>query len=44
VPFFALHEAKVFTGKVEEVVGFLESFGLSRAEAEEIVGAVGTAP
>jgi hypothetical protein len=44
VPFFALHEDKVFLGKREAVVQFLTSFGLSRAEAEDVVGAVGTAP
>ena len=44
VPFFALHEDKVFTGKENEVVGFLASFGLGRAEGKEVVAAVGTAP
>jgi hypothetical protein len=44
VPFFALIEDKVFTAKKEEVLSFLASFGLSRAEAEDVVAAVGTAP
>jgi hypothetical protein len=44
VPFFALHEDKVFAGKRDEVVAFLTSFGLSRREAEEVVSSVGTAP
>lgn len=44
VPFFALHEDKVFAGKENEVVAFLASFGLNRAEAKEVVSAVGTAP
>jgi hypothetical protein len=44
VPFFALHEEKVFVGKENEVIGFLASLGLNRAEAEEVVAAVGTAP
>jgi hypothetical protein len=44
VPFFALHEYNVFTGKQEEVIRFLESFGLDRAEAQEVISTVGTAP
>jgi hypothetical protein len=44
VPFFALHEYSVFTGKQEEVINFLASFGLNRGEAQEVVVAVGTAP
>jgi len=44
VPFFALHEYKVFVGKEEQVIDFLASFGLTRHEAEEVIAAVGTAP
>jgi hypothetical protein len=44
VPFFALHEDRVFTGKRDEVVSFLMSFGLTRREAEEVISTVGTAP
>jgi hypothetical protein len=44
VPFFALHEGSVSAGKADEVVRFLESFGLNRAEAQEILTAIGTAP
>lgn len=44
VPYFALHEDKVFAGKQNEALTFLESFGLSRPEAKEVVAAVGTAP
>jgi hypothetical protein len=44
IPYFALHEEKVYTGKKEEVAAFLTSFGLSRAEAEDVISAVGTAP
>jgi hypothetical protein len=44
VPSFALYEGRVFTGKEAEVLSFLESFGLSRAESGEIVAAVGTSP
>jgi hypothetical protein len=44
VPFFALHEGRVFVGKEEEVIGFLASFGLDRPEAAEILAGVGTAP
>jgi hypothetical protein len=44
IPFFALHEYKIFTGKKEQVLAFLESFGLNRAEAADVLAAVGTAP
>lgn len=44
VPFFALHEGKVFTGKEDEVSRFLETFGLSRKRIDEVLAAVGTAP
>jgi hypothetical protein len=33
-----------FTGKADEVLGFLATFGLNQAEALEIMAAVGTAP
>lgn len=44
VPFFALQENRVFKGKVEEVRTFLADFGLDRADADEILAAVGTSP
>jgi hypothetical protein len=44
VPFFALHEYKVFTGKQDQVLTFLKSFGLSQTEAGEVLAAVGMAP
>ncbi len=44
VPFFALHEKKVFTAKQEEVIAFLAKFGLTRAEADKVLRSVGTAP
>lgn len=44
IPFFALHEGKVFTGKEEEVAAFLMSFGIGRADAQAILAAVGSAP
>jgi len=43
VPFWALHENKVFLPKTEAVLDFLASFGLTREEAEGVVEAVGTA-
>ena len=43
VPYFALHETKVYAGKQERVVEFLTNFGLTRPEAEDVVHAVGTA-
>jgi hypothetical protein len=44
VPFFALHGGKVSAPKRDEVIGFLTGLGLKRAEAREVVDAVGTAP
>jgi len=44
VPYFALLEDKVYTGKQEHVLDFLASFGLKRDEAKEVIEAVGTAP
>lgn len=44
VPFFALHEYKVFVGKQDQVAEFLESFGLTRAEAQDVIASIGTAP
>jgi hypothetical protein len=44
VPYFALIEEKVYSAKKEEVLDFLASLGLTRAEAEDVVRAVGTAP
>jgi len=44
VPYFALHEDKVFTGKEGMVIDYLTRFGLDPTEAQEIVAAVGTAP
>ena len=44
VPFFALHEDRVFAGKEAQVIEFLANFGLSRGEAEEVVASVGTGP
>ena len=44
VPFWALYEDRVFTPKREEVLKYLRSFGLSKAQAEEVLAEVGTAP
>lgn len=44
VPFFALHEDKVFAPKLDSVLSFLQGFGLNRQEAEKVVSEVGTAP
>lgn len=44
VPFGALEGERIFTPVKHEVVTFLTSFGLTRAEAEHVVSAVGTAP
>ena len=44
VPFRAVHEDRVFTPKKDEVLTFLQSFGLDRREAEDVLTSVGTAP
>ena len=44
VPFFALHGNRIFTPMKEDVSRFLSNLGLSRAEAEDVVRSVGTAP
>ncbi len=43
VPFWAVHEDKVFTPKRDSVLSFVESLGLNRLEAEKVVSEVGTA-
>lgn len=43
-PFRAIHDDRVFTPKRDQVVTFVESFGLDRAEAEHVVEEVGTSP
>lgn len=43
-PASAMWEGKIFTPKRDEVSTFVESFGLSRKEAEQVVRKVGTAP
>jgi hypothetical protein len=44
VPFWAVQEDKVFTPKRDLVLSFLESFRLSRQDAEKVVSEVGTVP
>lgn len=44
IPFLAVHGEKVFSPKRVQVLALLQSFDLDRAEAEEILAAVGTAP
>lgn len=44
VPFWAVHDDKVFSPKWDTVLSFLESFGLNRHEAETVVSEIGTAP
>jgi len=43
IPFHALYEKTVFGPKAEAVTAFVESFGVSRQEAERVVAAVGIA-
>lgn len=42
VPAGVIRGDKVYAPKQEEVLSFLESFGLDRAEAEGVLGSVGT--
>jgi hypothetical protein len=44
VPFSALHADKVLTTKKQEVIDFLASFGLTRADAEDVLRTVGVSP
>lgn len=44
IPFFALHDNRVFTPKLDEVLSFLSTFGLSERDAKHVATAVGTAP
>jgi hypothetical protein len=44
VPFWAVQDDKVFLPERDRVLSFVESFGLSRQEAEQVVFEVGTAP
>ena len=44
VPFQALYDSKIFKPKRDTVLSFIESFGLNRQEAEQVVSEVGTAP
>lgn len=44
VPFFALHEGKVFKGKESDVAHFLGGFQLNRDEVDSILKRVGMAP
>lgn len=41
IPFQAVRDRKIVTEKRDQVVAFLQTFGLDRAEAEEIVAFVG---
>ena len=44
VPFFAIHDNRIFTSKLDEVLSFLSTFGLSTQDAKQVVEEVGTAP
>ena len=44
IPFYAIEGGRIFLPKVDEVIGFLASFGLGFREAEEIIRSVGTFP
>lgn len=44
IPFFAIHENKIFTPEIFNVTKFLQSFGLSTTQAKKIVKKVGASP
>jgi hypothetical protein len=44
VPYFALFEDKIYIGKQDQVAKFLRSFGLSAAEAVDVIRSIGTGP
>ena len=44
VPFLSLHRDRIFRPKMQEVREFLESFGLSGGEAEDVIRSIGTTP
>ncbi len=44
VPFFALHNNRVFAPIKDKMVNYLRSFGISKEEAEFVISEVGTAP
>lgn len=44
VPFYALHNNRIFTPKLDEVTKFLITFGLSERDAKRVTDVVGTDP
>lgn len=44
VPSMSLHDGKIFKPQVDEVRGFVRTFGLSAADAAELVRSIKTAP
>lgn len=44
VPFWAIHDDRVFAPKSEEVRSFLKSFGLNDNDAAQLIESVGTVP
>ena len=44
IPFMALHDNRVFAPKLDEVLTFLSTFGLSEYDAKQVITGVGTAP
>jgi len=44
VPWSLTESDKVFTPKQDDVKTFLQAFGLSRSESEDVINTVGTAP
>ena len=44
VPFSAVHDNHVFTPKRDEILDYLQGFGLSKTDATEIIATVGSLP
>ncbi len=44
IPCSALHDNRVFTPRLDEVLSFLLTFGLSECDAKQVATAIGTAP
>ena len=43
IPFSVLHDNRIFTPKLDEVLEFLSTFGLSKSDAKRVAQSVGTA-
>ena len=44
VPYWAIHDSKIFSAKRDVVLEYLLSFGLNHQEAKKVIAEVGTSP